>query len=323
MLFAFGEAGEYLRKDKIMTAIHLIPPDFSGERVDVVAARITGLSRSRIDTLIADGEVLLDSQPVTKSERVKPGQLLEVVIPDNHGIVVTPQEVEGMRIIYDDADIVVIDKPAEVAAHPSLGFTGPSVVEGLLAAGFRIATSGSQERQGIVHRLDVGTSGLMVVAKSEPAYAALKRAFRNREVHKVYHTVVQGYPDPLSGTIEAPIKRHPKADYKMAVLAGGRRSITHYETLEVFISATLLKVKLETGRTHQIRVHMEAIRHPVVGDDTYGPNPVLAAKLGLNRQWLHAVELGFVHPTTGSYLQFESNYPEDLANALTVLRNNS
>lgn len=320
MLSAFVKTGEPNWKCKAVTAIHLIPPDFAGERVDIVAARITGLSRSRIDNLIAVGEVFLDSKTVTKSERVKSGQILEVIIPKNDGIVVTPREVEGMRIVYDDADIVVIDKPADIAAHPSLGFTGSSVVEGLMAAGFQIATSGSQERQGIVHRLDVGTSGLMVVAKSEPAYAALKRAFRNREVHKVYHTVVQGYPDPLSGTIDAPIKRHPKADYKMAILAGGRRSITHYETLEVFISATLLQVHLETGRTHQIRVHMEGIRHPVVGDDTYGPNPVLAGKLGLKRQWLHAVELGFAHPTTGSYLKFESPYPADLEKALSVLR---
>ena len=167
-----------------------------------------------------------------------------------------------------------------------------------------------------MQRLDVGTSGLMVVAKSEPAYTALKRAFRNREVSKVYHTLVQGHPDPFTGTIDAPIARHPGHDWKMAVVDGGRHSVTHYDTLEAFRAATLLEVQLETGRTHQIRVHMAAIKHPCVGDPLYGSDPNLAARLGLERQWLHAVELGFTHPGTGEWVVFESGYPEDLAHAL-------
>jgi 23S rRNA pseudouridine1911/1915/1917 synthase len=284
---------------------------------------MTGLSRSRIEELAAAGQVLVNSEPVAKSHRVRGGDLLEVEIVTARMLEVVPQEVAGIGIVYDDADIVVVDKPAGVAAHPSLGWEGPSVVEHLAAAGFRISTSGVAERQGIVQRLDVGTSGLMVVAKSEPAYTALKRAFRSREVRKIYHTLVQGLPDPLDGTIDAPIGRHPGADYKMAVVGGGRHSITHYQVLEAFRAVTLLEVHLETGRTHQIRVHMQAIRHPCVGDPTYGGDPVLAKRLGLERQWLHAVELGFAHPRSGEDLVFRSEYPADLAAALVTVRSDS
>ena len=170
-----------------------------------------------------------------------------------------------------------------------------------------------------MQRLDVGTSGLMVVAKSERAYTLLKRAFRDRTVDKVYHALVQGFPDPHTGTIDAPIGRHPGHDWKMAIVDGGRHSVTHYDTLEAFRGATLLEVHLETGRTHQIRVHMAAIGHPCVGDPLYGGDPVLAARLGLERQWLHAVELGFDHPGSGEPVRFTSPYPDDLAHALGVV----
>jgi 23S rRNA pseudouridine1911/1915/1917 synthase len=186
--------------------------------------------------------------------------------------------------------------------------------------GQTVATSGAAERQGIVHRLDVGTTGLMVVAKSEAAYSALKRAFKAREVDKIYHAVVQGHPDPLRGTIDAPIDRHPGSDYKWAVVSGGRDSITHYDTLEAFRGASLLEIRLETGRTHQIRVHMAALRHPCVGDLTYGADPTLASRLGLARQWLHARALGFLHPVTREPVRFESPYPPDLAHALSLLQ---
>jgi 23S rRNA pseudouridine1911/1915/1917 synthase len=172
----------------------------------------------------------------------------------------------------------------------------------------------------VVHRLDVGTTGIMVVAKSEVAYSLLKRAFKAREVDKVYHAVVQGHPDPLRGTVDAPIDRHPSQDYKWAVVSGGRESITHYDTLEAFPGASLLEIRLETGRTHQIRVHMSALRHPCVGDLTYGADPTLAARLGLTRQWLHARSLAFTHPGTREPVRFESPYPPDLAHALHVLR---
>jgi 23S rRNA pseudouridine1911/1915/1917 synthase len=299
-----------------MGSVWLVPDGLDGERIDAAAARMTGLSRSRIAELVESGLVLLNSASVNKSQRVQTGDLLEVEMVTAPRVEVVPQEVAGMGIVYDDVDFVVVDKPAGVAAHPSLGWDGPSVVEHLAAAGFRISTSGAAERQGIVQRLDVGTSGLMVVAKSEPAYTALKQAFRAREVHKVYHTLVQGLPDPLKGTVDAPIGRHPNADYKMGVITGGRHSVTHYEVLEAFRAVSLLEVHLETGRTHQIRVHMQAIKHPCVGDPTYGGDPVLAAQLGLARQWLHAVELGFDHPRSGEALTFRSAYPNDLAEAL-------
>ncbi|MGO4956411.1 RluA family pseudouridine synthase [Luteococcus sp. Sow4_B9] len=303
-------------------SIHLVPDGLDGERVDAATARMTGLSRSRIADLVAAGAVRLDGVTVEKSStRVTSGAMLEVdieAVPS--GVQVTPREVEGVRIVHDDRDIVVVDKPVGVAAHPSLGWDGPSVVEHLAGAGFRISTSGAPERQGIVQRLDVGTSGLMVVAKSEQAYTVLKQAFRDRTVAKTYHALVQGHPDPFTGTIDAPIARHPGSEWKMAVVEGGRRSITHYETLEAHRAATLLEIHLETGRTHQIRVHMSAMKHPCVGDPTYGADPVLAERLGLQRQWLHAVELSFTHPGTGEWVTFRSNYPDDLQHALDLVR---
>ena len=298
-----------------------VPDGLAGERVDAAIAQMFGLSRTRAADLIAQGHVLVDGQGVGKSDRVLPGALLEVTIPvQANPLEVVPEVVEGIRIIHDDDSIVVIDKPVGVAVHPSPGWTGPTVVGHLAGAGFRIATSGASERQGIVQRLDVGTSGVMVITKSEHAYSLLKNAFRQRTVDKTYHALVQGHPDPLEGTIDAPIGRHPKADYKFAVMADGRPSVTHYETLEAHRFASLLEIHLETGRTHQIRVHMSALKHPCVGDLTYGADPTLAKRVGLERQWLHAVRLGFEHPETGEHVEYESEYPADLARALDVIR---
>ena len=215
----------------------------------------------------------------------------------------------------------MIDKPVGVAVHPSPGWTGPTVVGHLAAAGFRIAT----ERCRPSGRASCSAStsvrpGVMVICKSEHAYSVLKNAFRHRTVDKVYHALVQGHPDPLEGTVDAPIGRHPKSDWKFAVMADGRHSVTHYATLEAHRFASLLEVHLETGRTHQIRVHMAALKHPCVGDLTYGADPTLAKRFGLERQWLHAVRLGFEHPDTGEYVEYESTYPDDLARALEAVR---
>jgi 23S rRNA pseudouridine1911/1915/1917 synthase len=298
-----------------------VPDGLEGERLDAALARLFGFSRTRAAELVAAGDVLVDGAAAIKSDRVHAGAWLDVALPAPASApVVVAEAVPGMTVLHDDDDIVVVDKPVGVAAHPSPGWTGPTVVGGLAGAGFRVSTSGSAERQGVVHRLDVGTSGVMVVAKSERAYTVLKRAFKERTVEKIYHALVQGHPDPLRGTEDAPIGRHPSADYKWAVTANGKPSVTHYDTLEAHRAASLLEVSLETGRTHQIRVHMAAMRHPCVGDLTYGADPTLSARLGLNRQWLHAVRLAFDHPGTGERVEFTSSYPDDLAGALARLR---
>jgi 23S rRNA pseudouridine1911/1915/1917 synthase len=294
-----------------------VPDGLDGLRVDVALARLFGVSRTSAADLVETGAVLVDGRSPMKSDRVAAGAWLAVTLPDAPAPVAAASEpVAGLRVVYDDDDLVVVDKPVGVAAHPSPGWTGPTVTGGLAAAGYRLSTSGAAERQGIVHRLDVGTTGLMVVAKSERAYSSLKDAFRQRTVDKRYTALVQGHPDPSRGTIDAPIDRHPTHDYKWAVVAGGRPSITHYETLEAFRAASLLEVRLETGRTHQIRVHMAAVRHPCVGDLTYGADPTLAARLGLDRQWLHASALSFAHPADGREVSFSSPPPADLAEAL-------
>lgn len=305
-----------------MTETRLLPvPDgLDGLRLDVAISRLLGFSRTAAAELVDAGRVQVDGAAQPRSARVHGGSLLEVALPEPESAPAPPRPVDGLVVLYDDDDLLVVDKPVGVAAHPSPGWTGPTVVQGLAAMGYRIATSGAAERQGIVHRLDAGTTGAMVVAKSEYAYSQLKRAFKARTVDKRYSALVQGHPDPTSGTIDAPIDRHPGSDYKFAVVSGGRPSITHYETEEAFRAATLLDVHLETGRTHQIRVHMAAVRHPCVGDLTYGADPVLARRLGLTRQWLHARELAFEHPGTGQELRVVSPFPADLQHALDVLR---
>lgn len=294
-----------------------VPEGLDGLRLDAAISRLFGLSRTAAADLVGSGAATLDGHPVLKSERVTTGAVLEVDLPEaERSLVPAPTVVDGLTVLHEDEDILVVDKPVGVAAHPSPGWDGPTVIGGLAAAGHRVSTSGAEERQGIVHRLDVGTSGCMVVAKSERAYTVLKDAFRERTVDKRYHALVQGHPDPLAGTVDAPIDRHPTSAYKFAVVAGGRDSITHYETIEAFRHATLVEVHLETGRTHQIRVHMAALKHPCVGDITYGADPTLSKRLGLERQWLHAVRLGFAHPDDGRQVEFASPYPADLQRAL-------
>ena len=300
-----------------------VPESLEGERVDAALAKMLGLSRSAAADLISSGSVTLDNQTVLKSHRVSTDQMLEVTLAEKRdALEVVATDVDDLRIVYEDTDLVVIDKPAGVAAHPSVGWTGPTVVGALLAKGVRISTSGAAERQGIVQRLDVGTSGLMMVAKTEVAYSRLKQAFRDRAVHKVYHAVIQGHPDPFEGTIDAPIGRHPKAEFKFAVMNEGKPSVTHYKLLEAFASASLIEVILETGRTHQIRVHFSAFKHPLLGDTMYGADPTLASRMKLERQWLHAVRLSFMHPTSGEQVCFESPHSEELQQALELLKSN-
>ena len=297
-----------------------VPDGLAGERVDAALAKLMGFSRSFAAEVAEAGGVVVDGLTLGKSDRLRPESWLEVTWQPKVAPSIEPVIVPDLGIVHEDDDIVVVDKPVGVAAHPSVGWTGPTVLGALAGAGFRVSTSGASERAGIVHRLDAGTSGLMVVAKSERAYTELKRQFHDREVDKIYHAVVQGHPDPLSGTIDAPIGRHPSSSWKFAVTSDGKNSVTHYETLEAFPSASLLEVHLETGRTHQIRVHMAAQRHPCVGDAMYGADPTISVRLGLTRQWLHAKQLGFTHPGTQERVLFTSEYPADLQHALDLLR---
>ncbi|APT85077.1 RluA family pseudouridine synthase [Corynebacterium aquilae] len=298
-----------------------VPDGLAGMRVDAGIAKLLGISRTAAAELATAGDILLDGVAVGKSDRLTADAFLIVTLPEApKPLMPTAEPVEGMNILYSDDDLIAVDKPVGVAAHPTVGWDGPTVVGGLAAAGYRISTSGPPERQGIVQRLDVGTSGVMVVAASERAYTHLKRAFRYRTVTKTYHALVQGHPDPLTGTIEAPIGRHPSAGWRFAVTSDGKHSVTHYDTIEAFREATLVDVHLETGRTHQIRVHFSALHHPCCGDPMYGSDPRLNEKLGLTRQWLHAVSLGFTHPADGRAMTIESPYPDDLQHALDVLR---
>ena len=297
-----------------------VPDGCDGDRVDAALARMIGLSRSRVGELCEAGDVSRNGEVLAKSARLRAGDLLEVDMPAPRPAEPVPTPVDGMELLYEDEDIVVVDKPAGVAAHPSMGWDGPDVLGALKAMRVRVATSGAAERQGIVSRLDVGTSGVMIVAKGERAYSVLKRAFREHAVDKVYHALVQGHLDPSRGTIDAPIGRHPSREWKMAIIEGGRESITHYDVIEAMPGACLAEVHLETGRTHQIRVHMAAVGHPCVGDATYGADPAMTARTGLVRQWLHAHELGVTHPITGERMVFTSAYPADLVHALDVLR---
>jgi len=297
-----------------------VPEGVAGERIDSALTRVLGLSRTAVVKLLEDGDITTGGKAMPKSDRVTAGQVIDVLMPapvNTDPIPLTP--LEGLTVVYDDQDIVVIDKPIGCAAHPSPGWTGPTVVGALMAAGYSVSTSGPAERQGIVHRLDVGTSGLMIVAKSDTAFHVLKDAFRNRTVEKIYHAMVQGHLDPTTGTSDAPIDRHPKEDHRFAVVATGKESITHYEVIEFYRGVSMVKVELETGRTHQLRGHFSALHHPLVGDTTYGADPVLAKSLQMARPWLHAAQLRFAHPVTGQALDFQAPYPPDLTRSLALL----
>jgi 23S rRNA pseudouridine1911/1915/1917 synthase len=300
-----------------------IPDGLNGERVDAALSRLLGLSRNVIVGLIESDEVIKDGRPVSKSFKVSTADQIEIKMPAVKGEAkLTATPIDGLEVVYDDEYVIVINKPVGIAAHPSPGWHGATVVGAIFAAGYQLATSGAAERQGVVHRLDVGTSGLMVVAKNEVAYSSLKDQFRNRTVSKIYHALVQGHMDPTTGTIDAPIDRHPREDYRFAVVANGKPSITHYKTLEVFPAVSLMEIELETGRTHQIRVHFSALHHPLVGDLTYGADPSLAQRLSIARPWLHAKVLAFNHPATGERISFTAEYPADLTRSLSLLADN-
>jgi 23S rRNA pseudouridine1911/1915/1917 synthase len=291
--------------------------DRGGERLDsFVARRCPELSRTHAGRLIDEGLVTLDGRQAKRSERVEAGASVSVTIPPPEEIDLTAEEIP-LTIIYQDGDIIVVDKPAGLTVHPAPGHPSGTLVNALLAACPDLRGISGTLRPGIVHRLDKDTSGLIVVAKSDRAMRSLQRQLKNREVQKTYLALVHGRLEPREGMIEAPIGRHPKNRKKMAVVSGGREAITKYRMREEIAGGkhTLLEVEPVTGRTHQIRVHMAALGHPIVGDATYGRRTKI-----VDRQFLHAHRLAFAMPLGGRTVEFESPLPADLRVALDALR---
>lgn len=295
------------------------PDALVGKRFDVAVAKMLGLSRSKAADLIDSGQARVLGRDMARSTALMAGESVEFDLIEETS---EPEPIASdMAVVYEDDDIVVVDKPVGVAAHASIGWSGPTVLGSLLDRGVHITSYGAPGREGIVSRLDVGTSGLMLVCKSELAYVEMRRQFSEHEVRKTYHALVQGGLVQDRATIEAPIGRAKVSDFRFCVTPSGKPAVTHWDVLERFgREATLASVNLETGRTHQIRVHFSSIGHPLCGDPMYGANPQLSEALGLERQWLHAMKLEFRHPRTHVWTTVESQYPADLAHALTVMR---
>jgi len=311
-----------------------VPPPGAGQRVDrwLAKARI-GLSRNRIQALMDGGRVQVGGRAVRPSHRLKAGDRVTLEIPPRRTSRLVP-EPRPLAIVYEDDALLVLDKPAGLVVHPGAGVATGTLVHALLHHAPGIAGVGGEGRPGIVHRLDRDTSGLLVVAKTEAAYLALVEALRERRVHRRYLALVWGDPGPDAGVVDLPLGRDPRDRRRIAVVrAGGRPARTHWRVRERFGPATLLEAVLETGRTHQIRVHLAAVRHPVVGDPAYGgrgkktlslraaERSLADALLGLlPRQALHAAGLELTHPVGGQVLRFESPLPEDFRQALELLR---
>ena len=284
------------------------------ERLDIVVARRTGMSRAAAARLVEEGRVTVDGRPRPKSHRVQPGERVEV---EEAPTALPEAPPASFEVVHEDEHLLVIDKPAGVVVHPGVGH--PS---GTLAQALRGTAAGGPdpERAGIVHRLDRDTSGLMLVARSEEAFRALQRMIRGREVTREYLALVAGRPDAQSGTIDAPLGRDRSRRTAVSTRSDrARAAVTHFRALEALPRTTLLCVRLETGRTHQIRAHLAAIGHPVCGDPRYGGVPC-GERLGLLRQFLHATALTFSHPFTGENLACESKPPVDLRRALDAAK---
>lgn len=300
-----------------MSRLAPAPDALIGKRFDVAVSKMLGISRAKSAELIETNQVRGLNREMAKSSTLMEGDIVEFDIVEERK---EPEPLaEDMAVVYEDDDVIVVDKPVGVAAHASVGWTGPTVLGSLLQRGVHITSLGAAGRQGIVSRLDVGTSGLMLVCKSDLAYKEMRRQFAEHEVVKTYHALVQGNLKEDKATIEAPIGRAKVSDFRFTVTPTGKEAITHWDVLERFGEATLVKVNLETGRTHQIRVHFSSIGHPLVGDPMYGANPVMAKELGLERQWLHAMQLEFRHPRTRVWTTVKSHYPADLQHALDSL----
>ena len=288
----------------------------AGRRLDVVVAEGAGVSRSRAGELVTSGAVSVDGRAERKSYRVAAGDVVVIVEPEES----PPAAPEGVRVLFEDDDVLVVDKPAGVVVHSAPGLREGTLVDALRAAGHPLAAAAGEDRPGIVHRLDRDVSGVLVVAKTDAAYSALTAAMSRREIERTYIALVSGVPSVDRAKIDAPIGRDPRHPTRMAVLPEGRASVTWFRVSERFDGASLLEVRLETGRTHQIRTHLAAIGHPIVGDAAYGRDRSLARRLSLQRPFLHARRIAFAQPATGEPVVVESDLPADLVRALEEVR---
>ena len=293
--------------------------DRSGERLDAFLSRaLPEISRSAAQKLIAEGNVLLDGKPAKKNDRLEPGQTVSVTIPEPKPVDVTPAEMQ-LDIVYEDEDVAVINKPKGLVVHPAAGHQDDTLVNGLLyAMGDSLSGINGELRPGIVHRIDKDTSGLLAIAKNDLAHAVLASQLKDHTMARTYEAIVCGNLKEDEGTVDAPLGRHPQDRKRMAIVrSGGKRAVTHYRVLERFGNYTYIECRLETGRTHQIRVHMASLGHPLLGDEIYGR---AKSPFKLEGQTLHAMVLGFIHPTTGEYLEFEAPLPEYFEKLLEKLR---
>ncbi len=308
--------------------------DGVGERIDrFVAAALPELSRTRVERLLQDGHVLLNGQPPRKSQRMEAGDRIEVFVPAARPTEILPEAIP-LRIVHQDADLLVVDKPAGLVVHPAPGHRTGTLVNALLHHVPDLSGIGGVARPGIVHRLDRDTSGLLIVAKNDRAHRRLSEALKRREIRRIYLAVCWGHLASDRQVVDAPLGRSASDRRRIAVLEGGRRARTRFTRLERWRAADLLQAELDTGRTHQIRVHLSHIGHPVVGDADYGgggarrisgPDQLWARELArrVPRQFLHAWRLRFPHPADGRDMRFESSLPEPLASAAAWARGTS
>ena len=297
-----------------------VPAEAAGRRLDEALAALAGVSRAAAARWVTEGRVTVDGRRRPKAYRLEGGECLAWEPPPPPPPADRPQaEAIPLEVRYEDEHLLVVSKPAGLVVHPAPGHATGTLVNALLGReGGRLSRAGGADRPGIVHRLDRDTSGLLLVAKDDLTHLALAQALAAREVERAYLALVQGDPG-AAGTVDAPIGRHPRDRKRMAVVAGGRRAVTHWRTRERFPAVTLVDVRLETGRTHQIRVHFASLRHPLVGDRAYGADPALARRLGLARPFLHAWRLALTHPVTGERLELTDPLPADLQGALARL----
>ena len=287
------------------------------ERIDVFTAKTAEITRSRAAGIIADGNVLINGKTAVKNAKVKNGDKVEITLPDPEAYNITAENIP-LDIVYEDGDLLVVNKPKGMVVHPAAGNYSGTLVNALMYhCGNSLSGINGVMRPGIVHRIDKNTSGLLMVAKNDLAHIGLAEQIKAHSFMREYEAVVYGKLKDDSGTVDAPIGRHPVKRKQMAVVTGGRNAVTHYRVIERFDGFTHTALRLETGRTHQIRVHMAYIGHPVAGDDVYGPKKVITE---LGGQCLHAKKIGFVHPRTGEYMEFDSELPPYFKNFLQRLK---